>query len=352
MPALLQASRVTKVFGGGVFDQGATTAVRDISLTIDNEPARITAVVGETGSGKTTLGRLLLGLISPTEGEVRYKGTDLRRLSGGQRRAFLQDVQVIFQDPYEVYNPFYTVDHVLETPIARFGLARSRKEARELIESTLATVGLRPEETLGRHPHELSGGQRQRVMIGRALLVRPKLMIADEPVSMLDASLRATILQTLRQLNRELGISIVYITHDLTTAYKISHNMIVLYRGGVAEVGDVGRVVQQPGHPYTQLLVRSVPLPNPDRPWGAEPEAADGRRSVTARSCAFVDRCPFAEPICEERPPPLFRTEPDQASACYLHREAPVLNPEDMDQVLAAGRRRPVRVASQSDVTH
>lgn len=343
MPALLQATRVTKVFGGGMLDRGATTAVRDISLTIDNDPPQITAVVGETGSGKTTLGRLLLGLITPTKGEVRYNGVDLRHLRGGQRRAFLQDVQVIFQDPYEVYNPFYTVDHVLQTPIARFGLARSRKEARELIEATLATVGLRPEETLGRHPHELSGGQRQRVMIGRALLVRPKLIIADEPVSMLDASLRATILQTLRQLNRELGISVVYITHDLTTAYKISHKMIVLYRGGVVEVGDVRRIVQQPGHPYTQLLVRSVPLPNPDRPWGAQPGPLDGLRPLSARSCAFVDRCPFAQPICEERPPPLFRTEPHRASACYLHREAPVLPSEDMDQVLGGRRRPPVR---------
>ena len=133
------------------------------------------------------------------------------------------------RDPYEAYNPFYRVDHVLETPLANFGLATSREAGRRLIEDTLRKVGLRPEETLGRYPHQLSGGQRQRVMVARALLIRPRLIIADEPVSMVDASLRATILASLRQLHDEFGISLIYITHDLTTAYQISQNVIVLY---------------------------------------------------------------------------------------------------------------------------
>ena len=172
---------------------------------------------------------------------------------------------MIFQDPFEVYNPFYQVDHVLETPIAEVRPGRvAQAEARALIEETLRAVGLRPDETLGRYPHQLSGGQRQRIMVARALLLRPRLIIADEPVSMVDASLRATILGSLRELNQEFGISLIYITHDLTTAYQISENIIVLYRGSVAEAGDVEQVVGDPQHPYTQLLVGSVPLPDPD----------------------------------------------------------------------------------------
>lgn len=338
MAPLLQAHRVTKVFGGGLLDKNETVAVKDITLSIANDPPRITSIVGETGSGKTTLARLLLGLTAPTEGAVRYKGADLTRLTSAQRREFLQDVQVIFQSPDEAYNPFYTVDHVLGVPIAKFRLARSKREARELIQETLSAVGLRPEETLGRHPHQLSGGQRQRVMIARALLLRPKVIVADEPVSMLDASLRATILRTLRDLNRNFGISLIYITHDLTTAYQISHSMIVMYRGRVAEAGDVSRIVKQPQHPYTQLLVSSVPLPDPDRPWGDRPVRKGEQVHTTGHGCAFADRCAFAEQHCVEEAPPLFRSEPGHASACYLQRDAPVLEPQDMDEVLTHER--------------
>src|SRR5215212_7266300 len=264
MTALLEARHVTKVFGGGRFAKApGTVALDDFSFRIDAEPPTITAIVGESGSGKTTLARLLLGLAAPTSGEVLYRGKNLQSLSGEERRRFLRDVQVIFQDPYEVYNPFYRVDHVLETPIAKFGLAKSKEEARAKIEDTLRAVGLRPDETLGRYPHQLSGGQRQRVMVARSLLIRPRLIIADEPVSMVDASLRATILGSLRALNEEFGISLLYITHDLTTAYQISRNIVVLYRGGVAEVGDVEHVVKDPQHPYTRLLVGSIPLADP-----------------------------------------------------------------------------------------
>jgi peptide/nickel transport system ATP-binding protein len=167
-------------------------------------------------------------------------------------RAFRRDVQVIFQDPYEVYNPFYRVDHVLTTPVSKFKLASTKAEARAVIEGALEAVGLRPEETLGRFPHQLSGGQRQRVMVARALLLRPRLILADEPVSMVDASLRATILASLHAMTLERGISIIYITHDLATAYQISENIVVLYRGSVAEAGAVELVVKRPEHPYTQ----------------------------------------------------------------------------------------------------
>src|SRR5262245_5761486 len=165
MPPFLEPRHDSKIITTGMFEQGQTTvALYDFTFSIDEAPPTITAIVGESGSGKTTLARLLLGLAAPTSGEVLYRGKNLLHLAAAERRQFLRDVQVIFQDPYEVYNPFYKVDHVLETPIKKFQLAPTREKARALMEETLNAVGLRPEETLGRHPHQLSGGQRQRIM--------------------------------------------------------------------------------------------------------------------------------------------------------------------------------------------
>jgi len=334
MRALLEAQRVTKVFGGGLFRRRRTVALEDFSLSIGDGEPTITGVVGESGSGKTTMARLLLGLEWPTRGNVLYNGRNLRQLSGTEWRAFRRDVQAIFQDPFEVYNSFYKVDHVLTTPIAKFHLASSKQESRALIEEVLQAVGLRPEETLGRYPHQLSGGQRQRVMVARALLLRPRLIIADEPVSMIDASLRATVLANLRQLNEEFGISIVYITHDLTTAYQISHNLIVLYSGSVMEAGDVELVVKQPQHPYTKLLIGSIPLPNPDRRWSGEaPASAFGKQAGNGRGCKFASRCPNAFSPCLEKAPPLFQTNSHRAAACYLYQDHPSIQPEQMGQM-------------------
>ena len=368
MSALLEARQVSKIFGGGLFDKRVTVALDAFSFGIESTPPSVTAIVGESGSGKTTLARLLLGLITPTTGEVRYNGTDLRKLARADRRTFLRDVQMIFQDPYEVYNPFYKVDHVLETPISEFKLASGAQARRALIHESLRAVGLRPDETLGRYPHQLSGGQRQRIMVARAVLLRPRLIIADEPVSMVDASLRATILDSLRQLNRDYGMSIVYITHDLTTAYQISDNIIVLYRGSVAEAGDVDLVVRQPRHPYTQLLIKSVPEPDPNHPWGAVEirtdvgEVANGVSQVEINApvgllpasagasaaakahgghllsgCPFADRCPHVMTMCRESVPPLYRMDPARAAACFLYREsASALALEQLNDVMSA----------------
>jgi oligopeptide/dipeptide ABC transporter ATP-binding protein len=338
MPALLEARNVTKVFGGGRFSRTpGMVALDDFSFRVDDEPPTITAIVGESGSGKTTLARLLLGLAAPTSGEVLYRGNDISRLSGEDRKRFLRDVQVIFQDPYEVYNPFYKVDHVLSTPIEKFKLAPSKEKARALMEETLNAVGLRPEETLGRHPHQLSGGQRQRVMVARALLLQPRVIIADEPVSMVDASLRATILESLRQMHLTYGISILYITHDLTTAYQISRNILVMYRGEVAEAGDVDLVVKQPEHPYTQLLIQSIPKADPNHPWTHHELPPDPARPVVtaAESCRFVNRCPYAMEICRRENPPLFRTAEHRAVSCFLYQESPRLEGSELDVVLA-----------------
>lgn len=254
-------------------------------MLVPSEFPAATAVAGESGSGKTTMARLLLGFIEPTGGQILYKGVDITRMSKAQRQEYRREVQPIFQDPFEVYNPFYVVDHVLTTPLRNFGIYQEKGEAQRRIAESLEMVGLRPQETLGRYPHELSGGQRQRIMVARALLLRPRVILADEPVSMVDASLRATILDELRHLNTEFGISLLYITHDLTTAYQICDNIVVLYQGSVAEAGSVEKVIHEPQHPYTQLLVSSIPQPDRSRSWGdgRDPGVGSDRGSQVAR---------------------------------------------------------------------
>ncbi len=337
MTPLLEVRHASKIYGGSLLGKRDTTvALEDLSYSIaDGEPS-MTAIAGESGSGKTTLAMLMLGFLKPTSGQVFYRGRDVASMSSTERRQFRREVQPIFQDPYEAFNPFYRVDHVLETPLQRFGLARSRSEARGQIAEALERVGLRPNETLGRFPHQLSGGQRQRVGVARALLCRPKVIVADEPVSMVDASLRATILASLQVLNRDLGISIIYITHDLTTAYQICDNIVVLYLGKVAEVGTVERVIRTPRHPYTQLLVASIPVADRRRRWG-EDAAGDSDATTHAHAgrtgCPFAPRCPAVMPMCHDSPPPLFMPDGQRAAACFLYRDAPVLPTADVAAV-------------------
>jgi oligopeptide/dipeptide ABC transporter ATP-binding protein len=339
--SLLEAQNVTRVFGSGLLSKGHTVAVDGVSLIINEDKPAITAIAGESGSGKTTLARLLLGIIQPTSGSILYRGRNLSSADGHARVDFRREVQAIFQDPYEAYNPVYKVDQVLTTPVRKFGLAHSKEEATERIEQSLRLAGLRPEETLGRYPHQLSGGQRQRVMVARALLLNPRLILADEPVSMVDASLRATILESLVKLKRELGISLVYITHDLTTAYQVSQYIYVLYRGSTAEVGSVEKVINDPKHPYTRLLVSSIPLPDPDIQWGGETEIETRAKAPSAslkalQGCKFANRCPFAIEECWQAPPPLYRTDDDRAVACYLYKESPPITGREMAESLAS----------------
>ena len=331
---LLQADRVGRTYGGGLLSGMPNVALDNFSMSIGTGTPSVTAVVGESGSGKTTLARLLLGLTTPTSGTVRYRGEDIGRLSGAARRSYRTDIQAIFQDPYGVFNPFYRVDHVLTTPVRKFRLAASRAEARALIEQALRTVGLRPEEILGRYPHQLSGGQRQRTMVARALLLKPKIIIADEPVSMVDASLRATILGSLRRLTDELGISILYITHDLATAWQVSDNIIVMYRASAVEAGRAEEVVKSPAHPYTRLLVGSIPQVSLTRDWlAAEPDAP--RAEDRDAACRFAGRCSSAMDVCRVQVPPLSRIGPCHAAACHLYGQHAQLAAEDLNDVLA-----------------
>jgi peptide/nickel transport system ATP-binding protein len=336
MTPLLEVRGASKIYGGGLFKRNERTVALDhLSYSIPDGHPSITAIAGESGSGKTTLALLMLGFLAPTSGQVFYRGRDAAAMSAAEHRQFRREVQPIFQDPYEAFNPFYRIDHVLERPLKRFGLADSKRDARRQIEQALERVGLRPNETLGRFPHQLSGGQRQRVGVARALLCQPRIIVADEPVSMVDASLRATILASLQVLNRELGISIIYITHDLTTAYQICENIVVLYLGNVAEVGTVDRVIRTPKHPYTQLLVSSIPIPDRRRRWGEDaPETEATPIAATGNvGCPFAPRCPYVMDICRRSPPPLFIPDSHRAAACFLFQGAPVLPTVDVASV-------------------
>lgn len=338
MPPLLELRAVTKVYGGGglIRKREPVVALDDVSFTIADDRPTITAIAGESGSGKTTLAHLLLGHIDQTAGSVRYRGRELSSMRGAERLQFRREVQPIFQDPFAAFNPFYRIDHVLTTPISRFGLADSPREGQRLIVQALEMVGLRPQETLGRFPHQLSGGQRQRIMVARALLCRPKVVLADEPVSMVDASLRATILASLQRLNRELGISVIYITHDLTTAYQISDNIIVLYRGTVAEAGSAERVIREPKHPYTRLLVSSIPMPDRQHRWtGEDLPDMDAPAPRESAGCKFAARCPAVMEICWTRPPPLYMPDQHRVTTCFLYRDSPVLASKDVAEVFA-----------------
>ena len=336
MSDLLEFKNVTKTYSRGLLSRVSTTALNNISLRLDAEHPTIMTVAGESGSGKTTLAMLLLGFIAPTSGQILYKGKDIHALRGEDQMMFRREVQAVFQDPFAVFNPFYTVDHLLSVPIDRFKLAKSKTEAKDKMVEALTAVGLRPGDVLGRFPHQLSGGQRQRINVARALMLRPKLLVADEPVSMVDASLRANILETLRNLQKNYGVSIIYITHDLTTAYHVTNSIVVLYRGSVMEAGDVETVIKSPQHPYTRLLIDSIPWPDINKRWGeTEIKAREMELTDQAAGCRFYSRCPFAMDKCKQDPP-LFQLKRHQAASCYLLEGHPVIAPENLSDLLPA----------------
>tara|TARA_B110000438_G_C15707651_1_gene603888 strand:+ start:42 stop:911 length:870 start_codon:yes stop_codon:yes gene_type:complete len=265
---LLEGKKLEKVFSSGLFiNKIITRAVSNISLNIEEGKPIIRAIAGESGSGKTTLARMLLGLIKPTSGEINFEGKNIFDLNSNEKLRFRRRVQPIFQDPFGVFNPFYKVDRVLNTPIKKFNVSNNKTEIKDRIEDALNSVGLRPDETLGRFPHELSGGQRQRIMVARALSLEPKIIIADEPVSMVDASLRATILESIYNFKKNQNISVLYITHDLTTAHQLCDDIMILYKGKMVEAGPIDSVVRDPKHVYTKHLVGSIPFPDPKMKW-------------------------------------------------------------------------------------
>lgn len=260
MTALLSVDHVDKRFAmGGVLSREYVDAVIDVSFQLRHDTPEIYAIVGESGSGKTTLARMVLGLEAPTGGSILFEGAPIPTAgSGAQRRAFMAKVQPVFQNPFEAFNPLKRVDRFLESTARTFlGLTR-RQAVDEAMDDALQKVGLSLAEVKGRYPHELSGGQLQRAAIARALVCNPSLLIADEPVSMVDASLRMAIVNLLKSLRDDLGVNVIYITHDLATAYYISDRIMIMQKGRVVEAGPARIILDDPQHPYARLLKASV----------------------------------------------------------------------------------------------
>ncbi|MBA2277564.1 MAG: ABC transporter ATP-binding protein [Chloroflexia bacterium] len=316
---LLELRDISTVFGHG----GAATVANDrVTLAIDERPPRILSIVGESGSGKTTAARSLLALQPPTNGQALWRGKDLNELGKDDRLTFRREVQAVFQDPYGIFNPFYRINRVFDMTIKKFKLANTKEAKIELIEEALRAVNLRPPDVLGRYPHQLSGGERQRVMLARAYLLKPKVIVADEAISMLDVAVRAVIMNILIDFKDNLGISTVFITHDLSAAYYLGGDIMVMHRGRVVETGDSMTVMQAPKHPYTRLLLQSIPSPDPDERWAnATIAASEQDESVgtlrSRRRCLFAERCPYVMDICWRERPPLFAAD-QQHAACYL----------------------------------
>jgi ABC-type oligopeptide transport system ATPase subunit len=261
----LAVDHVSRLFnaGGGM----SLVAVNDVTLKVDSHPAGIISLVGASGSGKSTIARMLLGLQKPSEGKVTYDGKDVFKLSRAEYRQYRRDVQPVFQDPYAIFNPFYRADRVLRRSVKKFHLAKSKAEGDSKIEEALEAVKLVPGDVLGRYGHQLSGGQRQRLMLARIHLLRPAFLIADEPVSMLDAQVRKSFLDLMIDFRRTLGMTTLFITHDLSTVAYVGGTMITLFRGRIVEHGPVDKVLTSPSHPYTRLLLDSIPIPDPDQRW-------------------------------------------------------------------------------------
>ena len=264
MAPLLELSHVSKTFGSpGLFARRHVPAVSDVSFALQFAVPEIFTIVGQSGSGKTTLARMILGMEVPTHGAIRLLGQDLAHIQGAQaRRLFMGTVQPIFQNPFEAFNPLRQLDYYLFLTARRFGEAGDQRRAQTSTDAALRQVGLSLPEVAGRYPHELSGGQLQRAAIARALLAKPKLIVADEPVSMVDASLRMSIVNLFKTLRDELGISLIYITHDLATAYYISNRILIMHEGKVVESGDARTVLAAPQHPYSRQLKDAVLVPD------------------------------------------------------------------------------------------
>jgi len=278
-------------------EAGFVKAVDDVSL--DLRRGEVLGLVGESGSGKTTLGRTLLGLVRATEGSVVFEGKDIARMSERELRPMRRDVQIVFQDPHASLNPAMTIEQSVGHPLQIHKIAKG-PELRNRVAEALRTVGLSPpEQFMEKYPSDLSGGQKQRAVIARAIILNPVLLVADEPVSMLDMSVRAKILELMLELRRELGLTYLYITHDLATAKFFCDRIAILYLGRIVEIGPSDAIYEDPKHPYTQALLRAIPEPDPrrsvprDLPRGEVPDAAS-----PPLGCSFHPRCPRAFEVC------------------------------------------------------
>ncbi len=294
-------------------------AVDGISFTVDQ--GEIMALAGESGSGKTTVGKLLLRLVKPTEGKVVFQGNDVTNLNDGEFKPLRKEIQIVFQDPYESLDPRQTIKEIIAEPLRVQHLAKSEEEIEARVKNMLTEIQLiPPEEFLYRFPHELSGGQRQRVAVGRAFVLNPSFVVADEPVSMLDVSIRADILNLMVDLVKKTSASIIYITHDIALAKHVCDRIAIMYLGKLMETASSSDVVDKPLHPYTQALVAAVPVPDPDSKRTSDVISGEIPSPVDPPSgCRFHTRCPYAHQRCVEEEPELVEVEKDHYVACHLY---------------------------------
>ena len=296
-----------------------------VGMNLEIEPGEIIAVVGESGCGKTTLGKVITDIYQPTEGRMLYKGKDLRSLTKQEYREYRLAVQMIHQDSYAALNPNRTIFQSLSLPLLQHKLARNQRQAWDQLSELFNDVGLTPpEQFLSKYPHQLSGGQRQRILLARALSVKPSLIVADEPVSMVDVSLRISLLDLMARANKKHGISFVYITHDLGTARYIAHHgrIVVMYLGRMIETNQIQAALDAPAHPYFHALISAVPEADPTLREGRLtqlPLRSFDMPSVTNAppGCKFHPRCPYAEAVCEQEEPRL-REFKGGLVACHL----------------------------------
>jgi len=320
--ALLKVRNLKKYFPirGGLLSREVARvhAVDDVSFDI--MPGETLGLVGESGCGKSTTGRSILRLIEPTSGEVTFQGKNVTTLDKRSLRALRKEMQIIFQDPYASLNPRMTVGSIIGEALVIHKLAPTRKQREERVVQLLETVGLLPDH-LRRYPHEFSGGQRQRIGIARALAVSPKLIVADEPVSALDVSIQAQIVNLMEDLQEKFQLTFLFIAHDLSVVRHISDRIAVMYLGKIVEIGPSDGIRDRPLHPYTKVLESSVPVPDPDIEAQRKPILLKGEIPSPVNppsACRFHTRCPIAQPICSEVEPPLEMKENGRFAACHF----------------------------------
>jgi len=309
---------------------GAVQAVDDVSFEVQR--GETLGIVGESGCGKSTTARLIVRLLEATEGEVRFDGRDITHVKGAELKAIRREMQIVFQDPYSSLNPRKTVGSIIGEPFAIHRLHRDRAERKQVVQELMKTVGLNPEH-YNRYPHEFSGGQRQRIGVARSLALQPRLLIADEPVSALDVSIQAQVLNLLREMQERLGLTLIFIAHDLSVVRHMCDRVAVMYLGKVVEIGSGDALYGFPRHPYTGALLAAVPVADPDT-HGSERRLLSGDVPSPAfppAGCRFHTRCPKAQEICKEKEPPLEDKGSGTRTACHF--------PLTREEVVATGVR-------------